>query len=186
MSGAQTRIVAIGDRKLSNFIYLCTFPRSQDLWYAYITCSPFERGLQKIVERGHDYSGLVEHFPYLKYKAHRIGSPSPRCYITNKLLFTENNTPSFFHNPSQIEDYNRVPNTEYLYGKYITQWARDDRVDVQPLDLVGGSPEGDAELGIYQTNKDGDVFQTAFRFNSWKSSGKWRRTTPFYTTYISP
>ncbi|KAG4427118.1 hypothetical protein IFR05_017399, partial [Cadophora sp. M221] len=171
MSGAQPRTVAISDsEKLSNFIYLRTFPGSQDLWYAYVTCSPSERGLQKIVEKGHNYSG----------------SPSPGYYIANKLLFTENNTPSFFHNPPQEKGYNRVPNTEYLLPKYIIQWARDDRVDVQALDLAGGSPEGVAELGILKTNEDQDGFQRAFTFSPWEACGKWPGTTPFYSTYVSP
>ena len=186
MSEAQPLTVAISDRsKLSNFIYLRTFTGSQELWYTYVTCSPSERGLQKIVEKGHDYSGLVEHFPYSKYKANRIRSPSLGYYIANKLLFTENNTPSFFHNPPQKEGYNRVPNTEYLLHKYIIQWARDDRVDVQHLDMVGGSLEGVAELGIYKTNEDQDGFQRAFTFGPWEPTGRWPGT-PFYKTYISP
>lgn len=111
--------------------------------------------------------------------------PSVGFYRASELCTADDPTPSFFHLALRSESPHRVTDLEYLKSKYLVQWARDDVADLQPLDLdlVEGSPEEAAELGLYKTNEDQDGFQRAFTFDTGPAL-HWVGTTPFYATYL--
>jgi len=102
--------------------------------------------------------------------------------MADDALFAGHPTPSFFHLALESEGFVRVEDIKYLSNKYIIQWVRDSAVEIEPLELDGDSPMGDAEIGIFRTNEDQGGFQRAFAF-AWGKPSSWQ--IPFYASYIS-
>lgn len=107
--------------------------------------------------------------------------------------FAADRLPAFFHiepragskNVGQDKSPIRVDSIRYLNEKYIVQWARDEDIKIQPLDMAREIIEEEAELAIALTDEDRDGVQRTFKFGPSKVYGNWSCSTPFSSAYLS-